>query len=192
MRDIPQTQYLRRFSLWLLGQALPESGALRRPARLALLSVVVAAAAGTLLSLAVVAGLTALFFYLQSEGLGTGVNLALVSAVGLLMALVTYLVARGQLDRVPDSLDELQLFRHPSNDIFGELARMTVGGFIEGMADKSAKAAATAEAEADDITERLIAALESLDARLDQLEAQVEEAAQDVVHELERPRKRRR
>lgn len=187
MRTPIQSPYLRRFSLWLLGQALPETGALRKPARLALLSVLVASAAGTLIALSVVAGLVGLYYYLQGEGLSQGASLAMVAGGGLLIGIIGYLYAQTRIDAVPDTLDELQLFSGRSTDVFGELVKMAVGGFVEGMSERKETAKETADSVESDLHEALRAML----ARLDALEE--EARASEVVLDLKRaPRVRRK
>lgn len=191
MRTHSKAHYMRRFSLWLLGQALPETGALRKPARLALISVVVASAAGTLLALGVVGALVGLYLYLHGEGLSTGLSLTLVSGIGLMAGFITYLIAQSRLDRIPDTLDDLQLFRNGSTDIFGELASMVIGGFMEGVSERSES---NAEKKLKQSREDIEDAIEALIARLDDLEDDTETVEEEVVLEIERhaPRARRR
>ena len=191
MRNQTQAHLLRRTSLWLLGQALPETGALRKPARLAMIGVVVASAAGTLIALSVVAGLVALYYYVQSEGLSSGASLGVVAGVGLMAGIITFLVARSRVDAIPDSMDDLQLFQGRTTDIFGELLQMAVGGFMEGMSDR---AESKAEAKAKQTREEIEDAIEALIDKLDSLEAEAEDLGEEVVLDLERhaPRTSRR
>lgn len=188
MRTSSRTQLLRRFSLWLLGQALPETGALRQPARLAMIGVVVASAAGTLIALSVVAGLVAIYYYLIGEGLSEGASLGVVAGAGLMASAIAFLLARRQVDAIPDRMEELQLFHGRPADIFGELLQMVVGGFMEGVGEKADAAKRTAKTSREQIEE----AIESLIDQLDALEDDVAETSEEVVLEIDRATRPRR
>lgn len=175
MRTPAQEHLLRRVSLWILGQALPEAGALRKPARIAMIGVMVASIAGALIALSVAAGMIALYFFLQNEGLSVEGSLGVVAGVGLLTGLLAFFAARGRMDAIPESLENLQMFQqHRPKDIFGELLNMVVGGFMEGISDKKdiAKPANRRE-EIEDAIEALLAQLEALEEDADELEDEV-------------------
>lgn len=186
MRTRSQSHYVRRFSLWLLGQALPETGALRKPARLALISVVVASAAGTLLALSVVGALTGLYFYLVNHGLTPGASLGVVSGVGILAGLVAYFVAQSRLDAIPDALDDLQLFHNKPSDLIGELLNLVVGGFLEGASEKPEK---------NSLREQLEEKIAELTRKLETMEAELDISDDEVVLEIDTnatPRRKRK
>lgn len=191
MRTQSQTHYVRRLGLWLLGQALPDAGVLRKPARLALISVLVASAAGTLLALSVVATLIGLFMYLQGEGLSMGASLSIVGLVGMMAGMVVYLIAQRRLDSVPDSLADLQLFQGRPTDIFGELVQMAVGGFLEGLSDTSERTN-TAKRATKNVKDARSAIEEEIESLIEKLEAlEAEAAEEEVVLEIDVPRKRK-
>ncbi len=177
-------------SLWLLGQALPETGALRKPARLAMIGVVVASAAGTLIALSVVAGLIGLYMYMQGEGLSQGASLGISAGVGLMAGIIVFLTARSRVDAIPDTMDDLQLFHGQSADYFGELVKMVVGGFVDGLSEKKS----SVEKKARQTREEIEDAIEALIDQLDSLGADMGEEAEEVVLDLERhaPRKTRK
>jgi hypothetical protein len=195
MRDSSSTSHLvRRFTLWLLGQALPSSSALHAPVRLALVSVVIAAAAGTLLSLGVVAALVGLYIYLVNQGIAPGAAVALAGGVGVLAGLIAYLGAKRLLSQIPDQFDDLQLFRGHAGDFISETVGGLVTSFLDGLSDQAGKAA---QRKAEKKSEALEEAIASLTAQIEALEAQLHapEGDSEVVLTIEgaprrgRPRK---
>lgn len=188
MRDY-QANLLKRASLWVLGQALPDAHALRAPARMALTGVVVAAAAGTLLALGVVAALIGMYLYLVGEGVSPGASLLLVGTMGALAGMLTYFIARRRVEDIPSRLDELKMFTPHHHDLLGDLFNLVVSGFLEGVSKPEptdSKAAKTRE-EIEAQIEMLIDTLEKLEA---DAEHAVEETAEEVVLEIERHKKR--
>src|SRR6478736_861691 len=97
MRRTTTAHLLQRLSLWVLGQSLPETGALRGPARSAITAVAAAAAAGTILVLGVTAALAGLYFYLTKEGLPVESSLGIVGGIAVMLGLIAYFVARQSL-----------------------------------------------------------------------------------------------
>jgi hypothetical protein len=186
MRDSTQ-HLLQRLSLWVLGQALPDTGALRAPARLAVTGVLVASAAGTLMALGVVAGLVALYLYLVQEGLSVGASVGLVAGLGFMAGLVVFLYAQRTVEKIPDHFDELKLFNAKNRDVIGDAFNMLVGGFLEGVAEKPLK---KAKSKAKKTREEIEASIEELVDQLDMLEAEIG-VEEEVVLELKTPRRRK-
>ncbi len=123
--------------------------------------------------------------FMLREGMGEGVSLMLVSGVGMALAALAYLIARQRVETIPDHFDELQLFGGQPKDLLGELANLVMGGFVEGLSDKSAEEKLKAEKDRNEIA----LALEELTARLALLEKDGEtDFEADVVFEIDRKR----
>lgn len=188
MRHSTTTHLVQRLSLWVLGQALPETGALRGPARSAITAVAAAAAAGTILVLGATAGLAGLYFYLMKEGLPVESSLGIVGGIAVLLGFIAYFVARQSLSSIPDQLSELKLFRgHDPRDVLGSAFNALAGGFLEGLTPEAK--------EQKELHRGILDSLESLLERLEVLEESVlsagAKAEADVVLELKAPRRRK-
>jgi hypothetical protein len=154
----------KRLAIWAIGQALPDSEALKPHLKSALVSVALAAAAGTLAVIGLMAAFAALYFYMIDIGMATHVSLAFVGAVVLLLAILLYSYARSKVHVVANISESTALFSHANshgpqasveddsdeipdnkaltydvnnpNEIVGEIVSDVVGSFIDGIFSK--------------------------------------------------------
>lgn len=125
--------FKKRLALWALGQALPDSDALKPYVRVALLGVMAAAAIGGLIALTIVGLLAGLYLYLISEGVGLGMSIFITAASGLLVILIGYLFAERKIDRLSHVGESISLFSHEKNDVIADTFNLIVNGFVDGL-----------------------------------------------------------
>lgn len=196
MRTASRSQLLRQLSLWLLGQALPQTDVLRQPMRYALLGMMAASVAGTLLALSIAAGMGVLYFILVQQGLATAASLAVVAGFGVLLALLAYSAARRRMDAIPDTLSELHLFGgQRTGDVVGDFVAQLLNGFFDGAAQEakaSTQAAARSREEIEEAMEALIDELDAMEAEANRFADEAEEVVLDIErHAPAKPRRRK-
>ena len=173
---------LFRGSLLLLGQAIPDQQAWRKPVRLALAGVALATAVGTLGAIALVAGLTGLYFYLASIGYTPSHDALAVVAVAAVLLVIGYQLGRRWIGELPG---QVHAFYHPKN-LLSEMAQELVGGFVDGLTRKAHDAVDEGRAAIDDEIERLLARIEELE----KAHEATDEVVLEIQHSRKNPRKR--
>lgn len=104
------SDFKKRIAIWALGQALPETSALKPYVHAVILSVVAASAAGTLMVISFISALAAVFYYFNSSGIDTETNFLILAAFTLSIGLVAYLYAKNKISNMGNLSKSLSLF----------------------------------------------------------------------------------
>ncbi len=168
---------LLRGSLWVLSHAIPDPQALRKPVRMALAGIALAAAAGSLLAIALVAGLVGLYMYLGQSGVTPGADLAIVLGAGVVAIGFGYLLMRKWVGELPTHVHALY---HPPGSL-SDVVQQVVGGFFDGFSRKAERAAEETDDAIDDAIASLLKRLEALE--------EAKEHTDEVVLDLQRTKR---
>lgn len=114
--ELSSTILKKRLAIWAIGQALPESSALKPHIRAALTSVALAAAAGTLAVIGLLAVLAGVYFYLIDIGMATHVTLGFIGGIIILLSVILYAYARSKVHVVSKVGENTSLFSHNSSE----------------------------------------------------------------------------
>lgn len=164
----------QRLALWALGQALPDASTFQSHIREALLGVMLACVAGVLLALSFACGLYLAYLAIIQQGVSPMVTLAFLMAAGLLIATLSFLLARRLIAKSTNITEDLSLFSREDSkdaltDTFQILAKNFFSGFMEPPATPSRHSIVT-----------------ELERELEALKEQVSELAEETIETVKK------
>lgn len=131
--------FKQRIFLWLLGQALPDSDALKRHIRMALLGVMAAVVTGVLVALVFTACMAVLYIYLTDLGYGMAAVFTIIALASLTSATLMFILAKSAMEKATDLNSSLKLFgRKPKSEITDTI-NLAFDAFLEGLMQEQTK-----------------------------------------------------